>query len=34
MRDRKGVGLDGKGGGEELSWEGQREETLVRIYYV
>lgn len=32
MRDRKGVDLDGRGGGEELG--GRREETPVRIYHV
>lgn len=32
MRDRKGVDLDGRGGGEELGEEGR--ETIVRIYYM
>ena len=33
MRDRKGVDLDGRDGGEELGGvEG--EETVIRIYYV
>lgn len=32
MRDRKGVDLDGRGGGEGLG--GGREETPVRIYHV
>ena len=30
MRDRKGVDLDGRGGGEEL---GGGWETMIRIYY-
>ena len=33
MRDRKGVDLDGRGGGEELE-EVEGGETIIRICYV